>query len=190
MRLAARGRIILARHRWIYWVALAVIATGLGLIVNQRLDALDVERSRWADTRTVYVAQHDHRPDDTLSFESIELPVAAIAADALREPPDGLVARQRIGAGEVLVQHDVVPVVGPADQADAGTVVVGVVTVPAAPVGVGVRVRVASEGVVLASDGVVVDVFDDIVFVAVSEDVGAMVAHAAQIGTASLLFVP
>lgn len=89
-----------------------------------------------------------------------------------------------------MVGHDVIGVAGPAERADVGTVVVAVTATPSTSITVGVRVRVASEGLVLAPHGVVVEVHDETVFVAVDDDVGAMVAHAALVGTASLLFVP
>jgi len=190
MRFAARGRVFLARHRWTYWLVLAATAVGLGLVVNGRLVALDAARDRWVDVRTVHVARHDHRPDESLVVDAVELPVAAIPPSALSEPPDARVARRHIGAGEILVERDVMAIGGPAVRAEPGTVVVGVPDGPSTSATVGVRVRVASDGLVLAADGVVVDVSDDIVYVAVDDDVGAMVAHAARLGTASLMFVP
>lgn len=190
MHLAVRGRIFLARHRWVYWLTLAASAAGLGLVVHARLTALDAARALWTDTQTVYVARHEHRPDADLVVDEVVLPIAAVPPDALDEPPGDGVARQFIGQGEILVRRDVMPVAGPADRAEPGTVVVGLVGNGTPSVSIGVRVRVASEGLVLADDGVVVDVRDDLVFVAVAEDQGAMVAHAAHTGTASLMYVP
>ena len=190
MRLAARGRIFLARHRWTYWLALVAIAVGLGVVTNGRLVALDSARNRWVETKTVHVARRDPRPDEPLMVDALELPIAAIPPSALTAPPDELVARRHISTGEILVEVDVMSVGGPAARAEPGTVVVGVADGPTSSASIGVRVRVASDGMVLAPDGIVVAVSDEIVFVAVDDEVGAMVAHAARRGTASLMFVP
>lgn len=190
MRLAARGRIFLTRHRWAYWLALAATAVGLGIVANGRMVALDSARNRWVEVVTVHVARHDHRPDEPLVVDELDLPIAAIPPSALTEPPDELVARRHIGRGEILVEYDVMSVGGPAARAEPGTVVVGVADGPTSSASIGARVRVASDGVVLAPDGIVVDVSHEIVYVAVDDEVGAMVAHAARRGTASLMFVP
>ena len=57
-------------------------------------------------------------------------------------------------------------------------------------VAIGLDVQVAADGIVLAEAAAVVDVVDDVVFVAVREADGAVVAAAAQRGIASLLYVP
>ena len=68
--------------------------------------------------------------------------------------------------------------------------VVGVVD-PAAPVDViGVAVRIAAEGVVLAERGTIVEINGEVVYVAVDAASGPMVAAAAQQRLASILFLP
>ena len=190
MRLAARGRIFLARHRWVYWATLAGLAATVGVVVNQRLADLDMARTKWGTTQTVYVARRQHRPNDLLTVDAVDLPLAAVPPGALTEPPEEGHARQRIGRGEVVVTDDVVAATGLARRADPGTVVVGVVDALSPSPPIGARVHIASEGLVLARDAVVVEATADVVSVAVTSDDGATVAHAAQMGTASLMFIP
>lgn len=190
MRLGARSRIFLARHRWIYWATLAALAAGVGVTFEARLSALDAARSQWTTTNTVFVAHHDHVPDDPLQVDAVDLPLAAIPTNAVTERPDGVLARQHVGRGEVIVTDDILAAHGPASRAPEGMVVVGVVDALGSSPPVGIAVRVAAEGLLLASDATVVAVAGDVVYLAVSEDVGAMVAHAAHTGTASILFVP
>lgn len=190
MHVIAQSRYLLARHRWIYWAAVAAVAVSAGVGVRQRLTALDDERRAWGDTRTVLVATSDLEPGDEPVVEARRRPVAVTPPSALAEVADDVRLRQRVAAGEVLVAADVAAGPGPAALAAPGTVVVGVIDrlSPAPPVGT--AVQIGSEGVVLADDARVVGGDGDVVFVAVPEQHGAAVAHAAQVGAASLLFVP
>jgi hypothetical protein len=62
---------------------------------------------------------------------------------------------------------------------------------PTAPVDeIGVAVRIAAEGVVLAERGTIVELSGDVVYVAVDADRAAVVAAAAQLHLASILFLP
>lgn len=190
MHLVVQGRIFVARHRWIYWLTIGVVAVGVGLLVKERLDALDAQRSSWGDTRSVLVADGDLRPDGPIEVNSISLPVAAVPPSAVSELPRGARLHQRVASGEVIVAADLVGGNGPARHADPGTVVVGIVDTPGASLSIGLRVQVSSEGVVLADDGTIVGLEGEVIFVAVAERDGPAVASAAHSGLASLLFVP
>jgi len=138
----------------------------------------------------VLVARRHHEPGDLLMADLVELPVAALPADALVDAPAAGRIRQRVAAGEVLTTVDVTGVAGPAALAEPGTVVVALSDPLARSVVPGLHVEVAADGLVLADDAVVTDVVDDVIFVAVTERDAAAVAAAAQQGTASLVYLP
>ncbi|NND76161.1 MAG: hypothetical protein HKN44_14245 [Ilumatobacter sp.] len=190
LRAATRVRIVLARHRSIYWLGVTVLATAAGLMVKGELDALDAERAAWGRTRQVLVATADLVPDGAIDVRSADLPEAAVPTAALTSVPPGARLHQRVAAGEVLVAADLVGAGGPARHAEAGTVVVGVVDPLAPGAQVGQRVLLATDGIVVASRATVVDIVGDVIYVAVPERDGATVAAAAGSGAASLLFVP
>ncbi len=190
MQIAARARLFLARHPSVYWVAVVVLAAGVAAGVRGQLRAVEAARERWAEFDQVLVAVREHDPGDVLATRAVELPVAAIPPSALDRPPPGARATQRINLGEIVVAADVMPPEGPAAGASPGTIVVPIADPLAREVRIGLDVRIAAEGLVLAADATVVEVIDDIVFVAVDPADAALVADAARRDTASLLYVP
>jgi hypothetical protein len=190
MHVVASGRVFVARHRWIYWTTAALVAVAIGLLVKDRLDAVEAERTSWQQTRPVLVATADLVADGPIAAETVELPIAAVPPSAIAELPPEARLRQRVAAGEVIVGADLVAADGPARHAAPGTVVVGIIDTLSPTAAIGLPVRVASEGVVLADHGTIVGIDDDVTFVAVAERDGPMVAAAAQSGLASLMFLP
>lgn len=190
MHVAARARLVLARHPWFYWVVVAALAAAAAAVVHTRLAAIDAARDGWGSGRTVLVAQHRHEPGDPIRAALTVLPDAAIPDDALVDVPVGAVVRQRVGVGEVLTRLDITAGTGPAALAEPGTVVVGLYDPLARDVTPGLRVRVTADGLVLAGDAEVTGVADDVIFVAVDDRDAAAIAAAAQQGIASLLYLP
>ena len=190
MHVAARARLVLARRPWVYWAVVATFATLAVVAVQREMTSIDAERNRWGTAREVLVARQNHEPGDPLDVDLVELPVAALPADALVEVPDVGRVRQRVGRGEVLTEFDIADAVGPAALAVPGTVVVALSDPLARGVVPGLRVEVAADGLVLSADATVTEVADDVIFVAVDERDAAIVAAAAQQGIASLLYLP
>ena len=190
MHVAARARLALARRPWIYWAVVATFAALAVVVVQSEMASIDAERNRWGTTRQVLVARQQHEPGDSLTADLVELPVAALPADALVEASAGSLIRQRVAAGEVLTAVDITDVVGPAALAEPGTVVVALSDPLARSVVPGLRVEVTADGLVLADSAAVTDVVDDVIFVAVGERDAAAVAAAAQQGVASLVYLP
>jgi hypothetical protein len=190
MHPAARARALLARHPLAYWITIALLAAAIGFVAHDRLRAVERARAEWGTARSVLVAEIDHRPGDELRVRSVELPLAALPPRALAEVPDGATLRQRLLEGEVLVAADLAAVPGPAARADVGQAVVGVSDPMAPGAEVGAVVEVVAEGIVLAERGVVVELIDEVVFVAVPAERAPAVAAAAQQRLASLVFVP
>lgn len=190
MHVAARARLLLARRPWLYWLAVAVLATSTALLVHQRITALDDARRSWGETRRVLVARDALTPGGPLLTDEVELPNAAIPRDALAELPEGARLRQHVTIGEVLTTSDVTARPGPAARAPRGTVVVGISDPLAPHTPIGATVQVAADGLLLADEATVVDSIDEVVFVAVDATDGPAVAAAAHQGVATLLHLP
>lgn len=197
MHVVARGRQFLARHPSVHWLAVAACAALAAWTVHHRVAAIDAERDAWGSARTVLVAEAALAPGEPLepdSFRSTEVPVAVAPDTAVADLPAGARLHRPVGAGEILVADDLTAAVGPAGRAEVGTVVVGFAapdgTARADGAAIGSAVRIVADGVVLATDGVVVDRIGSTVFVAVPEPDGASVAAAERNGSASIVYVP
>ncbi len=190
MHVVVRVRRVLAIHPWIHWTLCVALAVGAGAVTHRYLGRVEEERRSWGTTQEVWTATTDLDPGDTVGAEPTDVPVALVPPDALTSPPGGAVARQRVTAGEILVDADVAPASGPAALAESGTVVVGVVDPLARGLTIGLPVQVAAEGVVLAPDATVVGLSDDVIQLAVPERDAPIVAAAAHDGRASILLVP
>jgi hypothetical protein len=190
MHVVARARLVLARRPWVYWAVVAVLASALALTVDARLTSLDEARRNWGSTRTVLVAERPLEPGDPFDVRPVDLPMAAIPPGALDDLPAGAQLQQRVGIAEVLTDLDLTVVHGPAARAPSGTVVVALTDPLSRGVSIGLKVQVAADGLVIAESATVVELSDDVIFVAVDASAAPTVAVAAQQGTASLLYLP
>jgi translation initiation factor IF-2 len=190
MHVAVRARHVLARRPWIYWLCVAGLAAIVAVAVDDRLDAIEQERSRWGATRTVLVADGALEAGDSVVARRVELPLAALPDATLSELTPDARMRQRATDGEVLTSFDVTSRPGAAGRADAGEVVVAVSDPLARNVVIATNVQIVADGLVLADSGEVVEVVDEVVFVAVDERDGPIVAAAAQQGIAALVYLP
>jgi SAF domain-containing protein len=189
MRVAARIRLLLARSPWLYWAIVAALAGAAALLVMRAADGVDAARDAWGEPSLALVATRDIAPGAALdgATELRELPVPMVPAGALTDRGLGAVARQRIAAGEVVVEHDVAPNAAPRALIPDGWLAVAVSEPVASGAQVGDDVSVASGGVVLAVDGVVVGLAGEALLVAVPADEAAQVAHAAAGGDVAVL---
>jgi hypothetical protein len=190
MHVSVRVRVFLAHHRWIYWLVVFALAGAVGLMVHAELRKVDTARAAWGETTSVFVAIDDRAAGDLPRVEQRDLPDALVPRAALRSLPAGATLHQRVTAGEVLTSTDITAVAGPVGGAATESVVVGIIDPLARGADVGSRVRISSEGIVLADLGEVVSLADEVVFVAVASADAPIVAAAAQAGLASILFVP
>ncbi len=186
----ARARIFSARHGWLRWSFVALLTVTAGFATHRQLSLVDAERNAWGQTVDVLVATDDLTPDGVIAVEVMQVPLAMVPPAALSTLPDGVRLRQRVSAGEIVTDADITPSPGPAAAAEQGTAVVPIVDPLAQGLVAGLAVRVSSEGIVLAEQATVVGVVDDIAFVAVPEGDAPMVAAAAHVGLASLIFLP
>ncbi|HYN34830.1 MAG TPA: hypothetical protein VES40_19555 [Ilumatobacteraceae bacterium] len=190
MHVVARARLVFARRPWLYWAIVAALGTALAVGVNDQLTALEEARRNWGSTRSVLVADRQLEPGDPIETHAVDLPVAAIPPGALDDLPDGAQLHQRVSIGEVLTDLDLTTAAGPAARAAPGTVVVALSDPLSRGITTGLKVQVAADGLVIADSATVVEMADDVIFVAVEASAAPMVAAAAQQGIASLLYLP
>jgi hypothetical protein len=184
-------RRLLARRPWLYWLLVGAVAAGFASEVAGRSDAVDAERARWGESRTVLVADRDVLPGDPLAVAVTKrtLPVAMIPIEAISEI-DRQVARQRIAAGEVITAPDVAEQDGPRALLPEGWLAVAIVESPSSGARIGDRVQIASEGTLISSDAVVIGFVDDATLVAAPADEAPLLPAAAAAGGVALLLVP
>lgn len=173
-------RRLLARRPWVQWAAIVAIAVGAAASVADAMSELAAERAAWGTAATVWVATEDLEVGDRIAAEAVSVPAAVRPAGAV-DDPEGAVARQAIGRGEVVARYDVM---APGDElalTPAGWLVAPVEEAPRSGAALGERVQVASEGFVVADEAVVVGTLDDITLVAVPPDVAPLLPAATRI---------
>ena len=187
-------RRLLARRPWIHWLVVFAAAVATGAALRERVAGVDDARRAWGEAREVLVARRDTTPGEALEVEVRELPAAvvplgALAPEARAQP---LVARQAVTAGEIVTAIDVGRAgdAGPTALLPDGWAAVPIVESPAAGAAVGERVQIVGDGVVLASDAIVVGYHHDVTLVAVPVAVAPMVAAGAHAGGLTVLLVP
>ncbi len=192
MNLVARVRHVLARRPWLYWLGVLLLAATAGLVVADAAARVDAARRSWGVTRPVVVAVADVSPGEELAdvTDVRELPEPMVPAAAVSDLPGPATARQRIAAGEIVTAHDVAATAGPQALIPDGWRAVPVAEPVPSGVVVGDEVAVASGGIVVAGEGVVVGTREDGVLVAVPADVAAQVAQASANAELSLLLKP
>lgn len=178
-----------ARHPWAYWAVAAGLAIGAAAAARSHTAGIESARTTWGTQRSVWVAARDLAPGEALLVERRVVPAAVVPVGALDDVA-GRVARQQIGAGEIVLGLDVAATTGPRALIPPGWLAVPVVESPATGATIGDRVRVASEGVVLAADALVVGHHADTTLVGVPADDATLVAAAGELGRITLLLVP
>lgn len=109
--LGVRARRALARTvvRRAVVLGLAILT---GLVVVSLVSSAEAARQRWGRARPVAVATRDLAPGDLVDGSAVvvrRLPEAAVAPQALAEPPSGSMVRQPVAAGEPLVPERLAP---------------------------------------------------------------------------------
>jgi hypothetical protein len=99
-------RLMVARHPSIYWLAIAVVAAVVGLSAARAMFSIDEARRSWGEQQTVWIVSLAAEPGQPIIAEARDIPVAVVPAGAVGASPGGAVARQRIGAGEVITDLD------------------------------------------------------------------------------------
>lgn len=187
--IAVAARRMLVKRPWIHWLVVAVAAAGAGGSMLERADRVDAARNAWGETGRVWVAVADHAPGDPLAVERREVPLAMIPEGAV-ETVDGLTARQRVAAGEIVHTADVVALSGPQSLTPVGWLAVPVNESPPSGAALGDRVRVVADGVVLSADAIVVGHHDGASLIAVPSDDAPPIAALGTGEGVTLLLIP
>jgi len=182
-------RCVLVRRPWIQWMLIVVVATAIAASVHGRLQRVDAERHSWGATSTVLVATGPIEVGDALRVERRDIPLAMIPPGAIGQA-DGVIARQRIGVGEIVTDVDVVADAGPQAMTPDGWLAVPVVESPRSGAVIGDRVQVASDGFVVSTEAIVVGGFDEVTLLAVPAGEAPLLPAAATAGTLTLLLKP
>jgi hypothetical protein len=192
MHPVARLRHVLARRPWLYWLAVLALAGAAGLVVADAAAGVDEARRSWGTTRQVVVTTTGIAPGEPLSGRVAvrSVPEPIIPPDALEDVAPTAVARQHLAAGEMVMAHDVAATGGPQSLIPDGWRAVAVAELVPTGAAPGDAVSVASGGILVTDDGLVVGELAEGVLVAVPADVAAPVAHAAVTGEMTLLLEP
>ena len=164
MHLLAAVRLTVARHPWIYWLAVAIVAGIVAVGTASALTGIDAQRRSWGEQSTVWVATTAVAPGGPITATARDVPVAVVPAGATGDDPAGTIARQRIGPGEIVTDDDV-SLTGSSGLIPPAWVAFAV-PVSSEHFATGDRLVVYS-GDVLVSDGMVIDDGDAELMVAV-----------------------
>lgn len=182
-------RRILARRPWLYTALVSLLAVGAAATVHSELERVERARASWGDVRTVLVAAEPIEPGMALIVESRGVPVALVPEGAI-DDASGLVARQRIGIGEIVAATDVARGADELALVPDGWLAVPVVESTPSGATVGEQLQIVSEGIVVTTDAMMVGRIGDALLLAVRSDLAAPVAAAAEQGRITLLRVP
>jgi hypothetical protein len=188
MRWMPRMRMLLARRPWLYWSLVGIIAIAAGVAVMSAMGDVRRRRDAWGSATTVFVTTRDVAVGESLSgaVASREVPDAIVPPAALTEVPPLATATQRLAAGEIVVDIDVIDEPGPLALVPDGWVAIDVprnddpldTSLPLFDAGD--SAVVLADGSIVAERAIIVDVAADGVAVAVPLDDAARVAQAAN----------
>lgn len=107
MRMLAQLRTRLARSPKLYWALVALAALAVWLMVLDATSALDRERQRWGETRSVLVATTDLSAGAPFAIERRDYPVAMVPDAAVSTLAGNLRTRRPVAAGQIITRLDV-----------------------------------------------------------------------------------
>jgi hypothetical protein len=169
---------------------IVALAASVAAAVHHRMMRLDAERAAWGAKAQVWVSDGIHAIGDEIAAVRSEVPAAVAPADAVGDSPIGMVARQRIGRGEIITDGDVM---APGDEdalVPAGWLITPLDESTPSGAAIGERVQVVSGGYVIADRGVVVGFVEEVTLVALPADIAPLVPAAAESAVVTLLRIP
>ncbi len=107
MHQLAWARLMMARHPWVYWLAILAIACTVSIGTARALGEVDAARRSWGQQQTVWTATISIEPGQPITAERRNVPRAFVPAGAVVDTPNSTIARQRIGPGEIVTVTDV-----------------------------------------------------------------------------------
>jgi hypothetical protein len=187
MHLLAWVRLMVARHPWTYWFVVAVLSGALALSVARAMAGVDAERRSWGEQEAVWTASAVIEPGQRVIAARSRVPRAVVPAGAVDGPPNGVVARQHIGPGEIITEADITTA-GPAGLIPDGWVAFAVpATVEHFATGDNLEVYAAEQ---LVAAGRVVDRGESELMVAIPAEAAPTMAAALLAGAVTLGLSP
>jgi len=188
MRWLPRMRMLLARRPWLYWLVVAAVAAGIVISVMTAMGDVRRQQQAWGQATTVFVATRDIAVGEALAGAVVarDVPVAIAPPSAVGAMPSAATATQRMAAGEIVVQSDLVSARGPLALAPSGWLVIDIprsddpLDTTRTLFERGDAAVVLADGSIVAEHAIVVDVAADALAVALPRDVAARVAQAAN----------
>jgi hypothetical protein len=178
---------MVARHPSIYWLSITIVAGMVGLGAARALADVEAARRSWGEAQTVWMASAVIEPGQPISANGRSVPRALVPAGAVDSPPDGSIARQRVGPGEIVVDSDIFA------EGSVGLIPDGwvafAVTAPVVHFAVGAHVNVYSGDRFVAA-GLTIDVGESDLMVAIPADAAPAMAAAVLADTATLALTP
>ena len=187
MHILARVRLTVARHPWIYWSVIAVVAGVVAFGAASAFAGVDAERRSWGRQAEVWMSTDAIEPGQPITAAAHQVPVAVVPIGAAHEDPAGTIARQRMGPGEIVTDNDV-SITGSVGLIPAGWVAFAV---PASGehFATGDHLEVYS-GQQLVGPGLAIDVDESDVMVAVTTSAAPALAAALLADSVTLALTP
>jgi Flp pilus assembly protein CpaB len=186
---AVAARRLLARRPWLYWAAVVAVAAATSAAVRSHAAGIDRAIAEWGATRPVLVTRVALSPGDPVVGDWREYPESLIPDTALT-PADGQrLARHHLDPGEIITVGDTVGG-GPLARLPDGWLAVAVIESPPSGAGPGDRVQLASDGITLAGEAIVIGTAADATLIGVPSEIAPLVPLAAQQGTLAVLRLP
>ena len=179
MRWFARFRLLLARRPWIYWVCTISLAAAIGFVVTSSVAQVSRRKAQWGETVRVYVAAAAIGPGEALDAHTQDMPIAVVPVAAVRQLPDGAIARHPVGIGEIVVESDVTVRDGPGALVPEGWLALAIESNSTGLFALGDHAAVFAGGQPVARDAIVVSLHDGQVTVAVPRSDAGRVSNAA-----------
>ncbi len=187
MHLLAAVRLMVARHPWIYWLAIAIVAAAVAVGAASSLAGVDAARRAWGQQSRVWITTSAIEPGQPIAASAHDVPVAVVPIGATRESPAGAIARQRMGPGEIVTTDDV------SARGSAGLIPTGwvafAVPVPGEHLATGDHLEVYS-GDQLVAAGVVVDESDSELMIAIPATAAPAMSAALLADSVTLALTP
>jgi hypothetical protein len=178
---------MVARHPWIYWLAVAAVAVAVALDAAQAMAGVDAARRSWGEQQTVWVASGAFEPGQALHSDRRNVPRALVPVGAVTTDPADAIARQRITPGEIITEVDLTA------RTPAGLIppswVAFEVPTPVGHFAAGDHVVVYS-GDQLVAAGMVVDLGESDVMVAIPGDAAPAMATALVADAVTIALTP
>lgn len=184
------SRRFIARHRRWYWAGVAILLASSVWSLRVRSAELDRARDAWGSIVTVWCATDTLTAGDEIAsgVHRCDVPAALAPVSAISSPEG--VAAQRVDADSIVTEADLTRGAGPLALAPPGWAAVTIIESIPSGAETGERVVLASEGVVLVEEAVVIGDDGDTRLIAVPVSLAATVAAAADAGISIIRTTP